>query len=136
MTNAIEQLIPHRAPMRWVDALTDCTDTTATATTRFTPEHFAVANGVVIETALVECMAQTVAAALGQRMRASGKSGAANNGMLAAVSNFKVFSQPPFDQTLTIEVREVKRLGPMLMIAGKISCGTELIATGDLSLYA
>ena len=89
MSTAIEQLIPHRAPMRWVEELIDCTDTTATATTRFTAEHFAVATGTVIETALVECMAQTVAAALGQRMRTSGKSSAANNGMLAAVSNFK-----------------------------------------------
>ena len=106
------------------------------AATCFTIEHPAVANGQVIETALVECMAQTVAAALGQRMRASGRSGASNNGMLAAVSNFKILSQPPLDQTLTIEVREVKRLGPMLMIAGKISCGTEIIATGGLSLYA
>ena len=136
MPDAIDQLIPHRTPMRWVDALLDCTETTATATTRFTAEHFAVADGAVIETALVECMAQTVAAALGQRMQAGGKSGAANNGMLAAVSNLKIHSRPPLDQTLTIEVREVKRLGPMLMIAGKISCGAELIATGDLSLYA
>jgi predicted hotdog family 3-hydroxylacyl-ACP dehydratase len=136
MPTAIEQLIPHRAPMRWVEALLDCTETTATATTRFTAEHFAVADGAVIETALVECMAQTVAAALGQRMQASGQPGAGNNGMLAAVSNFKIHSRPPLDQTLTIEVREVKRLGPMLMITGKISCGTELIATGDLSLYA
>jgi len=136
MSVPIEQLIPHRAPMRWVEELIDCTDTTATATTRFTAEHFAVANGGVIEIAFVECMAQAVAAALGQRMRASGKPGTANNGMLAAVSNFKVFSHPPLNQTVTIEVREVKRLGPMLMIAGKISCGTELIATGDLSLYA
>ena len=136
MSTAIEQLIPHRVPMRWVEELIDCSETTAAATTRFTAEHFAVANGMVMETALVECMAQTVAAALGQRMQASGKSGAANNGMLAAVSNFKIHSRPPLDQTLTIEVREVKRLGPMLMIAGKISCGAELIATGDLSLYA
>jgi len=133
---AIEQLIPHRAPMRWVEELLDCTDTTATAATRFTAEHFAVADGTVIETALVECMAQTVAAALGQRMRARGTSGAANHGMLAAVSNFKILTPPPLDQTLTIEVREVKRLGPMLMIAGKISCGADVIATGDLSLYA
>jgi len=136
MSAAIEQLIPHRAPMRWVEELLDCTDTTATATTRFTAEHFAVADGAVIETALVECMAQTVAAALGQRMRASGNPGTTNNGMLAAVSNFKIHSRPPLDQTVTIEVREVKRLGPMLMITGKISCGTDLIATGDLSLYA
>ena len=173
MPPAIEQLIPHRAPMRWVDALIDCTATTATATTMFTANHFAVAHpekerrlqaaagdygkpsllppeggvpskvprlsramGTVIETALVECMAQTVAAALGQRMRASGKSGVANNGMLAAVSNFKIHSSPPMNLELTIEVREVKRLGPMLMIAGTISCGTRLIATGELSLYA
>jgi predicted hotdog family 3-hydroxylacyl-ACP dehydratase len=136
MAAAIEQLIPHRAPLRWVEELIDCTDTTAKATTRFTAEHFAVTGGQVIETALVECMAQTVAAALGQRLRASGNSGAGNNGMLAAVSNFKIHARPPLDQTLTIEVREVKRLGPMLMITGKISCGAELIATGDLSLYA
>lgn len=136
MSTAIEQLIPHRAPMRWVEELLDCTETTATATAQFTAEHFAVTNGAVIETALVECMAQTVAAALGQRLRTGGNSGAANNGMLAAVSNFKIHSRPPLDQTLTIEVREVKRLGPMLMIAGKISCGAEVIATGDLSLYA
>ena len=136
MPPAIEQVIPHRAPMRWVEELLDYTDTTATATTRFTAEHFAVADGAVIETALVECMAQTVAAARGQRMHARGTPGAANNGMLAAVSNFKILTSPPLDQTLTIEVREIKRLGPMLMIAGKISCGPELIATGDLSLYA
>lgn len=178
MSTAIEQLIPHRAPMRWVEELLDCTETTATATTRFTGDHFAVTHSspaahsslpkggegqgeeaklfldqipspqpsphsggaresaLVIETALVECMAQTVAAALGQRMQASGKSGAGNHGMLAAVSNFKIHSRPPLDQTLTIEVREVKRLGPMLMITGKISCGAGLIATGELSLYA
>lgn len=133
---AIEQLIPHRAPMRWVDALVECTDTTAVATTRFTAEHFAIADGHVIDAALIECMAQTVAAALGQRMRSSGANSAANHGMLAAVSNFKFFNRPPLDATLRIEVREVKRLGPMLMVAGKITHGAELIATGDLSLYA
>ncbi len=136
MPNAIEQLIPHRAPLRWVEELVDCTETTARATARFTAESFATANGFVLETALVECVAQTVAAALGQRMRASGKSAATNQGMLAAVSNFKIHSRPPLDQTLTIEVREVKRLGPMLMISGKITCGPDLIATGELSLYA
>lgn len=136
MSAAIEQLLPHRTPMRWVEELIACTDTTATATVRFTPEHFAVANGRVIEAALIECMAQTVAAALGQRMQAGGKPAAANHGMLAAVSNFKILKAPPLDQGLHVEVAEVKRLGPMLMIAGKIAHGTDLIATGDLSLYA
>ena len=136
MLGDIETLIPHRAPMRFVEALTDCTDTTARATARFTADHFAVANGAVLETALVECVAQTVAAALGHRAGASGKTGAANNGMLAAVSNFKIHARPPLDQLLAIEVREVKRLGPMLLIACTISCADQLIAAGELSLYA
>jgi hypothetical protein len=37
---------------------------------------------------------------------------------------------------LHIEIRETKRLGLMLLIAGKISCAGEIIATGELSLYA
>ncbi len=136
MLAAIETLIPHRAPMRFIDALTDCTDTTARAHTHFTADHFAVADGAVLEAALVECLAQTIAAALGYRGRASGTTGAANHGMLAAVSNFKIHAPPPLDQLLTIEVREVKRLGPMLLIAGTISCAEQLIASGELSLYA
>lgn len=122
--------------MCWIEALTDCTETTAHATARFTADHFAVVGDAVLETAMVECVAQTVAAALGHRARASGKNGAANNGMLAAVSNFKILSRPPLNQTLTIEVRELKRLGPMLLIAGTISCNGQSIATGELSLYA
>jgi len=136
MSIAIEELLPHRPPMRWVDALVDCTDTTAVATVRIGPEHFAVRDGVLLETALVECVAQTVAAALGHRMRASGNSGGANQGMLAAVSGFKVFAQPKVGQTLTVETREVKRLGPMLLVAATITCEGQIVAAGELSLYA
>lgn len=121
MSAAIEQLLPHRAPMRWLDALTECTDTTATGVVHLTPEHFAIAGGAMLESALVECAAQTVAAALGQRRHASGDSGPAKTGMLAAVSNFQIITRPAIGQTLTIEVREVKRLGPMLMIAARLS---------------
>ena len=42
MSDAIETLIPHRPPMRWIDALTDCTDTTATAIACFNSGHFAL----------------------------------------------------------------------------------------------
>src|ERR1044071_9490379 len=100
MPAALEQLIPHRPPMRWIDALDDCTDTTARARICFTADHFAVSGGAVLETALVESMAQTVAAALGQRSLSSGKTGAANHGLLAAVSRFKILSHPPLGKTL------------------------------------
>jgi predicted hotdog family 3-hydroxylacyl-ACP dehydratase len=137
MSVAIESLIPHRAPMRWINALTDCTETTATATASFAENDFAVVDGKVLETALVECVAQTVAAAMGQRAQSGGrKPGVTLNGMLVAASNFKLLSRPAAGKTLQIEIRETKRLGPMLMIAGTISCDGQTIAAGELSLYA
>jgi predicted hotdog family 3-hydroxylacyl-ACP dehydratase len=136
MKAAIEQLIPHRAPMRWIDALTECTDTTAAATAVFGAGHFAVENGAVLETALVECVAQTAAAALGWRAQAGGKTGAPSNGMLIAVTNFRVESRPASGKMVCIEISERKRLGPMLMISGTITCEGKLVASGDLTLYA
>ena len=136
MSAEIEKLLPHRAPMRWVDALVDCTETTAIATARIDANHFAVENGALLETALIECVAQTVAAALGQRMSASGQNASSNMGMLIGVSNFRIETRPKAGQMLTIETREVKRLGPMLLVAATITCEGELVATGELSFYA
>jgi predicted hotdog family 3-hydroxylacyl-ACP dehydratase len=138
MSVAIENLIPHRAPMRFIDALTECTETTAVATVCFRADSFAAANGLVLETALVECVAQTVAAALSQRAKNSGESdsGVAAKGMLVSVSNFKIQSRPPAGKILRIEINELKRLGLMLRVAGEISCDGKLIASGELTLYA
>ena len=125
--------------MRWIGSLIECTETTAVAVASFGADHFAVAEGKISEAALVECIAQTVAAALGQRASTRGHSGNAgigNTGMLAAVSNFKIHSVPPLEKPLRIEVREEKRFGPMLMVAGSISSEGHPVAAGELTLYA
>jgi len=122
--------------MRFIDALTDCTDTTATATACFGAGHFAVADGAVLETALVECAAQTIAAALGQRAKARGQSGVATNGMFVAVTNFQILSRPPAEKPITVEIRELKRLGLMVMVSTAISCEGRGIASGALTVYA
>jgi len=136
MSAAIEELIPHRAPMCWVNALVECSATHAVATACFGENEFPVSNGTVLETALVECAAQTVAAALGQRGREAGNSGAAANGMLVSVSNFKIHARPPAGKILRVEVREVRRLGPMIMVTADISCEARTVAAGELLLYA
>lgn len=136
MPAAIEEILPHRAPMRFIDALIDCTDTTASATTTFSAEHFAVIDGLVLESALVECVAQTVAAALGHRAMTGGEKEPRAPGMLVAVSNFKVHSRPLPGKLLRIEVSQRKRLGPMLMVSSSIICEGQPIASGELTLYA
>src|SRR5881409_4043240 len=135
MTATMENLIPHRPPMRWVDALVDCTDTTASATACFNADHFAVAEGKVLETALVECVAQTVAAAMGHRARAKGEPDSiGESGMLVSVSGFRIISPPPVGKCLHIEVQENKRFGPMLLVSGRVSREGQVIASGELTL--
>jgi 3-hydroxyacyl-[acyl-carrier-protein] dehydratase len=136
MSVKIEDLLPHRPPMLWIDALTAWTETSATATARFDAEHFALADASVLETALVECVAQTVAAALGQRSQTRGRPDRARGGMLAAVSNFHVHARPPAGKTFCIEVTELKRFGPMLLVSGVVSSDGQTIASGELTLYA
>jgi len=136
MSNAIEELLPHRPPMRWIDALAECTDTTAVATVSFADDSLAVAGGWVLETALVECVAQTVAAAMGHRARARGKSGLPISGMLTSVSDFRILARAPAGRLLRIEVRELRRLGMMMMISGIVSCEGQTVASGELTLYA
>ena len=121
--------------MRFIDELMDCTDTTATATARFGPNHFAVEEGQVMEVALVECVAQTVAAAQGWRAKSSGQSGTVPFGMLVAVNNFHIRSRPSAEDTLLIEVCEKKRLGSMIVISGRIVSKGDEIACGELMLY-
>lgn len=124
--------------MRFIDALVECTETIAVATACFRADSFAVTDGLVLETAFVECVAQTVAAALGQRAKNSNRSdsGIAAQGMLVSVSNFKIHKRPPAEKILRIEIRELKRLGLMLRVAGEISCDGQPIAAGELTLYA
>jgi predicted hotdog family 3-hydroxylacyl-ACP dehydratase len=136
MSIALENLLPHRPPMLWIRALTLCTDTETTATANFQEGDFAVADGAVLETALVECIAQTVAAAQGERARRSGKAGATVGGMLAAVTDFRIQAPAPIGKPLEIDVRELKRFGPMLLVSGEVKCEGQLVASGQLSLYA
>ena len=136
MAIPVEKLLPHRAPMLWIEQLTNCTETEAVAVANFKAGDFAVANGSVLETALVECVAQTVAAAQGERARRAGKTGGSISGMLAAVTDFRIAASAPVGKPLQIQVRELKRFGPMLLVSGEITCDRQLIASGQLSLYA
>jgi predicted hotdog family 3-hydroxylacyl-ACP dehydratase len=122
--------------MRWINALVSCTETAATATARFAPDDFPVADEALLESALVECVAQTVAAALASRARSENPFERRFNGVLAAVSGFRIESIPPLGKTLQIEVRELKRFGPMLLVSGVISCEGRLVASGELTLNA
>src|SRR5215471_10113957 len=119
----IESLLPHRTPLRWIDALIACDAHTATAAVRFPPGHFATCNQGLLEIALVESVAQTVGAANAWRRRMPGSQTTPENrglGMLAAIGGFEILEPLPEGATLRIEVRNGKRLGSLLRVTGEV----------------
>lgn len=56
--------------------------------------------------------------------------------MLAAVANFKIHTPPPLGKTLEIEINELKKFGPMILVSGVVSCDGQTIAAGELTVYA
>lgn len=131
-----ERLIPHRAPMRLIDELIEVGPGFARARVRFGVDHIAVADGRVIEPALVECAAQTVAGGVGYAALQNPEGeGERKLGMLTGVSDFEIHRLPAAESTLLIEVREEKKLGSMRLVSAKITCDGELVAQGQLKVY-
>ncbi len=139
-----EELIPHRAPMTMVDVLVESGGGAARGEVTFPEDHLGVSGGRVLESALVECVAQTTAAMKGldagaarflNRPQAGGGDAGDAPGMLAGVAAFRIVRQPRAGELLEIRVREEKSLGPMSLVAGQVLAGGEVVAEGQLKLY-
>jgi len=133
----VEDVIPHRPPMRMIDALTEWSDDSARGVVVFDENHMAVHDGLVVESALVECIAQTVAAMEGAKRAACENPGGPAGehvGMLCGVSDFSVVRRPRAGDRLEVRVQVRKRLGPMLLADGQVLCDGLVAAEGSLKL--
>ena len=133
MDHDLAAILPHRPPMVMLDALVRSGGDAAVATKTFAPDSYGVHEGRVLESALVECLAQTVAALHGQRARQDGRPPAM--GMLVGVSDF-VFHRPgQCGSPLTLSVEVTRRLGPLVLALGRVEQNGELVAEGYVKLH-
>jgi predicted hotdog family 3-hydroxylacyl-ACP dehydratase len=117
-----------------IDSLTCCDSDTAQASKKFTSADYGLdADGRVSEPMLIECLAQTLAAAQGRQAQLHGLQPA--EGMLVGVSNFDFFRHARQGETLTLTTRIAHRIGQFLVAEGSVWVEDELITKGELKLY-
>ena len=126
-------LLPHRPPMLMLNVLIRCGNGVAAALAEFPLGHFGVKDGAVSEAAMVECVAQTAASMAAFDSAGSGRGDVI--GMLAGISGFDIFSRPPAGSILEIEARLERRLGPLMLVSGRIFCGGSVVASGEIKVY-
>jgi 3-hydroxyacyl-[acyl-carrier-protein] dehydratase len=132
----VKELIPHRQPIIVIDAFLEAAPRRGVAAKKFRRQDYGVCGDRVCETALIECLAQTVAALFGYGQRES--PGEEGFGLLVGLSSFSSARSPRLDELLLIEVCPGKSFEKILMVKGKVFAGEiggECIARGELKIY-
>ncbi len=107
--------------------------TGAMAKQLFKDGDYAVEGDRVAESALVECMAQAVAAVPGFAALHQGRP--PTPGMLVGVEDFEVCAPVMVGSELDIVVKITRSLGPFALAEGSISQDGKTVARGCLKLY-
>ena len=127
----IEMLIPHRKPFLFVDEILEATEDRIVGTRRFTPDEFFFAGHfpeypVVPGVILIETMAQCGGAGIKQL-------GIMDDALffLASVNNVKFRRQVRPDETVRMEVENLRVTPKMIKQRGRAYVGDELTCEAE-----
>jgi 3-hydroxyacyl-[acyl-carrier-protein] dehydratase len=133
MDDQLRAILPHRPPMVMIDALLESTPEGALATKVFTGSDYAVDDNTVARSALIEGLAQTVAAAFGKEAREAGQRPLI--GMLVGVTGFGFTRDVEAGEEVVFRATISRRLPPFYLAEGEVLCGGQVIAGGSMKFY-
>lgn len=125
----INDILPHRPPMRAIDTLREWSREEAVAVTTFAMRDYGVEEGFVTEPMLVELVAQTAAAHQGVSAKEP------RPGLLASIDDFEFLSPASKEWELTIHIKILQKFGVFYIIEGQIRHDGETVARGQVKLY-
>lgn len=126
-------LIPHRAPMVLIDAITEYGPEVIRAQrTVRANDPFVTAQGLE-DAALLEVIAQTIAA--GDALYAQSKQGRVIKGYLTGLTGVQIHSRAQVGETIDVHGLCLKRMDGMGLFDTTAKVGQRLIAQGRFKLY-
>ncbi|MDO9532503.1 MAG: hypothetical protein Q7O12_10290 [Deltaproteobacteria bacterium] len=133
MNFQLEELLPHRPPMLMLDSILEAGTGRLLAEKIFQPDDYGVSEGQVLAGALIEAMAQAVAAIQG--LAAASQGDLPPKGMLVGVEGLTVLAPVNLGRRLAILVEITRQLRPFIMADGSIFQDGTLIAKGCLKFF-
>jgi len=130
----ITQIIPHRYPMIMIDSYSRIDNDNALSKKKFQKGNYGCENGFVIDSILIECVAQTVAAHYGYQslITQDEKPGI---GMLVSVDKFNFYHKVTETSEIEISILKTDEIGAFKLIKGEISLKGQTIATGNIKVF-
>ncbi len=127
-------LIPQKPPFIMVSKLLFTDEEITRSSFLVDAANVLVKDGYFQESGLLENMAQT--AALGAGYLALKESRQVVSGYIAVVNNLEVFNLPKVNDELVTETKIENRIFNVTVISGKVWNKGELVASGEMKLFA
>ena len=140
MNIPIQQYLPHRAPMQMVDTITNISSTHVVTEFTISSSCIFVAKGVFAEIGLIENMAQTCSAIVGQFFFDKNDEGSKHViGYISAIKKAEIFDLPQITQTIRTEATLLSRYDDKEYSICAMDCATyyqhHLLATAQMNLF-
>jgi 3-hydroxyacyl-[acyl-carrier-protein] dehydratase len=126
-------LIPHRAPMVFIDDVIEYGATVIRAARTVRKGDLFVENGELPDAALIECIAQTIAA--GDAQHARSKNGRVRKGYLTGLTGLKFESRARVGERIEIEATCQRRMDGMGLFDATARVGSRILARGTFKLF-
>ncbi len=133
MLFGVDEILLHRPPMQLIDRLVDCSERSAAAEMTFSEDGYGVENGTVSEPALLECMAQTMAAHQGQRALEQGIEPVL--GMLVGLKDVIFHQSVGWGVRLDIRVDITHNVGSFYLADCSVARDSVEVASGTLKFF-
>lgn len=124
----MELRIPQQAPFRFIDHLIVADKDSAVSEYSVREDSLLLVDGAMSTAALMENIAQTCAAWLGQQ------SSQIKIGMIGAVKRMQVNAFPMVGECLTTRIQVVQQVFSMTLVQAQVYRGTDLLAFAEMKI--
>lgn len=129
----ILSLIPQRAPFVMVDEVIYSDETTTRTKFHVKEDNIFAVDGFLKEPALIESIAQTVAAREGYISKLENKP--VRLGYIGAVNKLIITGFPKINEDMITEIKIEKQFFNVILITGKIYCNEIVIAQCEMKIF-
>ena len=138
MNISIHKYLPHHPPMQMVDTITDISNTHVVTEFTVTDDCIFVDERVFVEVGLIENMAQTCSAIVGQFLFGIEDSSNYVIGYISAIKKLEIFTLPKVQEVVRTEAELLSRFDTDEYYICSMRCdafvGYVLMATAELNL--
>jgi radical SAM protein with 4Fe4S-binding SPASM domain len=131
---AVDRIIPQQASMRVIDKLEKVAERAGEVSVTISDDMlFVREDGTLDETVYLEMIAQAMAALNG--FKALGVNNKVVEGFLLGAKKLEISGTARIGDTLTISIFKYARYGDFGVVKGKVMCGDELLAQGEVKFW-